>query len=56
MQLSMLPQLMRMYKDPKLCLKKMPDIAFCGEQGADMGGPTKEFFHNAISSLTKMYP
>ncbi len=44
MQISMLRQLMKMYKNPKLNLKKMPDITFSGEQGADMGGPTKEFF------------
>ena len=56
-QLSMLRQLMKMYKIPKLNLKKkMPDITFSGEHGADMGGPTKEFFHNAISSLTRVDP
>ena len=54
MQLSMFQQLMKMYKNPKLNLKKMPDITFSGEHGADVGGLTKEFFHNAISSLTTM--
>ena len=34
----------------------MPDITFSEEHGADMGGLTKEFFHNAISSLTRMDP
>ena len=56
MQLSMLWQLMMMYKNPKLNLKKIPDITFSGEHGADMGGPRKEFFYNAISSLTRMDP
>ena len=56
MQLSMLRQLMKMYKNAKSNLKKMPDITFSGEHGADMGGPTKEFFHKAISSLTRMDP
>ena len=56
MQISMLQQLMKMYKNPKLNLKKMPDITFSGEQGADMGGPTKEFFQNGLSSLTRMDP
>ena len=52
----MLRQLIKMYKNPKLNLKKIPDITFSGEHGADMGGPTKEFFYNAISSLTRMDP
>ena len=52
----MLRQLMKMYKNPKLNLKKIPDITFSGEYGADMGGPMKEFFFNAISSLTRMDP
>ena len=34
----------------------MPVISFSGEHGADMGGPTEEFFHNAIASLTRMDP
>lgn len=34
----------------------MPDVIFSNEYGADMGGPTKEYFHIAISSLTRMDP
>lgn len=32
------------------------NVNFHGEQGADLGGPTKEFFHSAISSLSKVDP
>ena len=56
MQLSLLRQLMRIYKDRSLNLKKRIDVNFIGEQGADMGGPTKEFFHSAISCLSKVDP
>ena len=56
MQISMIQQLMRIYKNPKLDLKKPLDVDFVGEQGADVGGPTKEFFHQAICALTKVDP
>ena len=36
--------------------KKPPYVSFVGEPCADMGGPTKEYFHNSITSLTKMDP
>lgn len=56
MQLSLLRQLMRIYKNPKLNMKYQPDVLFSGEHGADMGGPTKEYFHSAIASLSKVDP
>ena len=57
MQLSMLRQLMEIYKRPDFNLKKQLDVNFSGEQGADMGGgPTKEFFHEAIACLSKVDP
>lgn len=54
MQISILMQIMRIYKNPKFNLKQSPDIHFQGEQCADMGGPTKEFFHIAINSFKKV--
>ena len=54
MQISPLRQLMRIYKDPKMELTKTLDVSFIGEHGADMGGPTKEYFHIALSSLSKV--
>ncbi|XP_068681680.1 G2/M phase-specific E3 ubiquitin-protein ligase-like [Montipora foliosa] len=56
MQLSMLRQIMTIYKNPQLNLKKHVNVNFYGEQGADLGGPSKEFFHSAISSLSKVDP
>ena len=56
MQLSWLRQLMRIYKNPRFNLKKQLDVSFAGEQGADMGGPTKEYFHYAISVLSQVDP
>ena len=56
MQLSLLQQLMRIYEDRSLNLKKRVDVNFIGEQGADMGVPTEEFFHSAISCLSKVDP
>ena len=56
MQLSMLRQIMTIYKNPQFNLKKRVNVNFHGEQGADLGGPTKEFFHSAISSLSKVDP
>lgn len=53
MQLSMLRQIMTIYKNPQIDLKKHVNVF---EQGADLGGPTKEFFHSAISSLSKVDP
>lgn len=47
---------MRIYKDPSLNFKKHIDVNFIGEQGADMGGPTKEYFLSAISCLSKVDP
>lgn len=35
-------------------MKKNPDVHFVGECGADVGGPTKEFFHTALASLNKV--
>ena len=49
MQISLLMQLMRIYKDPRLDLTKA-----LGEHGADVGGPTKEYFHEVISILSKV--
>ena len=54
MLISPLHQLMRIYKDPKMELTKTLDVNFAGEEGADMGGPTKEYFHIAVSSLSKV--
>ena len=45
---------MPIYKRPGMDLKKHPDINFVGECGADVGGPTKEFFHIALASLKKV--
>ena len=42
MQNSTLLQLMRIYKDPSICLNNIPYISFDGEMAADVGGPTKE--------------
>ncbi|XP_068731710.1 uncharacterized protein [Montipora capricornis] len=56
MQLSMPRQIMTIYKNPQLNLKKHVNVNFHGEQGADLGGPSKEFFHSAISSLSKVDP
>lgn len=50
MQLSLLRQIMRIYKSPKFQLTKSLDVHFSNEQCADMCGPTKEFFHDAIAS------
>lgn len=47
---------MRIYKNPDFDLCRLPDINFQGEQGADMGGPTKEFFHISMSCLSKVDP
>ena len=44
MQISLLTQLMRIYEDPRLVLTN----------AADVGGPTKEYFHEAISILSKV--
>ena len=46
MSKSMLNQLMRIYKNPGLSIKKVPDVCFTGE--------TREFFHVAIDSLIKV--
>lgn len=56
MQLSMLRQIMTIYKNPQFNFKKRVNVNFHGEQGADLAGPTKEFFHSAISSLNKVDP
>lgn len=56
MHRSMLQQLMKTYKDPKLDIQKSPDIHFVGEMAADAGGPTKEYFYTAIESLFKVDP
>ena len=56
MQLSWLRQLMRIYKNPRFNLRKQLDVSFIGEQGADMGGPTKEYFHYATSVLSEVDP
>ena len=42
MQNSTLLQLMRIYKNPSICLNNIPYISFDGEMAADVGGPTKE--------------
>ena len=54
MSKSMLNQLMRIYKNPELSIRKVPDISFTGETAADVGGPTREFFYVAIDSLLKV--
>ncbi|XP_068697998.1 uncharacterized protein [Montipora foliosa] len=54
MQISLLMQLMHIYKDPRLDLTKPLNVNFVGEHGADVGGPTKEYFHEAISILSKV--
>ena len=54
MQISLLMQLMRIYKDPTLVLTKPLNVNFVGEHAADVGGPTKEYFHEAISILSKV--
>ena len=51
-----LRQLMSIYKRPDLNLKKNLDVSFSGECGADMGGPSKEFFHVSLASLKKVDP
>ena len=51
MQLSLLRQITKIYKSPKFQLTKSLDIHFHDKQCADMGGPTKEFFNDAIASL-----
>ena len=56
MHRSLLQQLMKTYKDPKLNIQKSPDIHFEGELAADAGGPTKEYFYSAIESLFKVDP
>ncbi|XP_067031279.1 uncharacterized protein [Acropora muricata] len=56
MQLSLLRQIMRIYKSPRFQLAKSLDVNFYHEQCADMGGPTKEFFHDAIASFTHVDP
>ena len=53
-QVSLLIQLMRIYKDPRLDLTKPLNVDFACEHGADVGGPTKEYFHVAISVLSKV--
>ena len=55
MLISPLRQVMRTYKDPKMELTKTLDVNFAGEEGADMDGPTKEYFHIALSPLSKVY-
>lgn len=37
-------------------MKKCVNVHFHGEQGADLGGPTKAIFNSAISSLSKVDP
>ena len=54
MQISLLMQLMRIYKDPRLDLTKPLNVNFVGENAADVGGPTKDYFHEAISILSKV--
>ena len=56
MQMSTLRQLMCLYKRPGMDLTKPPDVHFVGECGADVGGPTKEFFHTSLASLKKVDP
>lgn len=47
---------MTIYKRPDLNLKKQLDVSFSGECGADMGGPSKEFFHVSLASLKRVDP
>ena len=54
MQISVLRQIMRIYKNPKFNLLRSIDVHFQGEQCADMGGPTREFFHIALNSFRKV--
>ena len=54
MQISTLRQLMSLFKNPNLDMKKDPDVSFVGEMGTDLGGPKREFFSLAIHSLTKV--
>ena len=49
-------QLMRIYKNPRFNLKKQLDVNFFGEQGADVRGLTKEYFHYAVSVLSQVEP
>ena len=56
MQMSLLRQIMKIYKNPQCNLKKSVDVHFHGEIGADLGGPTKEFFSDVIASLSKVDP
>lgn len=55
-QLSCLRQIMKIYKDPHFQLTKSPDVNFYNEQCADLGGPTKELFHDAIACFAKVDP
>ena len=54
--MSTLRQLMCIYKRPGIELKKNPEVHFVGECDADVGSPTKEFFHTALASLNKIDP
>ena len=56
MQISVIRQLMCLFKDPGLNLRKEPDVQFSGELGADLGGPKREFFTMAIQALSKVDP
>lgn len=56
MQISSVRQLLCIYKNPKLNLRQEPDVCFVRELGADMGGPKKEFFSQAIQSLCRVDP
>ena len=35
-------------------LTKQLNVNFIGDQGTDMGGPTKELFHHALTSLSQV--
>ena len=50
MQLSMVLQIIKIWNNPRLNLKEYLDVNFHREQGADLGGPNREFFRTAISS------
>lgn len=52
--MSFLLQIIRFYKNPQFQLTKSLDVHFNNEQCADLGGPTREFFHDAIACLTKI--
>jgi len=54
LQMSLLRQITRIYKNPQLT--KSIDVHFYNEQCADLGGPTREFFHDAIACFTKVDP